>query len=124
MALTIEKLAPGMTVYDCHREKAGNTTMSVEGTWEVTIKEVHVGKGWSDGVFDASYVIASWNGNEARRYYPAQFSKWKLNPKEWSQSSLFGDRGCYLCRAKETQGHRPTCTHPRAEASRKNAGRL
>lgn len=68
--MKIEKLQPGMTVYDVHRHKLGNTTISSVGVWEVVIVSV-----------DTEYqsVVARWNGNKERTYYRNTWSKWRAN---------------------------------------------
>lgn len=110
--MRIDQLKPGMTVYDCHRERAGNVDISVEGTWEVTIVEVH-----------DNHVVARWNGNAPRKYYNTHIRRWRAFPKEWQHSSIFGERSCYMCSGKESSGHRDQCEHPRAIAARKRATR-
>lgn len=66
--MTIKKLAPGMTVYDVHSTKMGNTTISSVGVWFVKIVSVDV---------ENRTVVASWNSNAPRKYYPKSWSKWK-----------------------------------------------
>lgn len=65
--MKIEQLKPGMTVYDVHSHKMGNTTMRTMGTWQVRIISVDLDKG---------YVEASWNGNPSTKYYGRSF-KWR-----------------------------------------------
>lgn len=65
--ISIQNLQAGMTVYDVHRTRMGNTTMKTWGEWPVFIAEV--GDKW---------VIARWNGNPARKYFGTKF-KWKKN---------------------------------------------
>ena len=60
MTISINKLTPGLRVWDAHKYKAGNTTTSRMGWWPVTIQEVDTEKG---------SVVASWNGNPARTFY-------------------------------------------------------
>lgn len=67
--MTLDKLKPGMIVWDVHRQKMGNTTMSSMCTWSVEIISVDVEKG---------IVVARWNGNQARMYWPNQWRKWRL----------------------------------------------
>lgn len=50
----------GDVLYDVHRERAGNTAMTRLGCWEVKIISVDP---------KTKTAMASWNGNEARRYY-------------------------------------------------------
>jgi hypothetical protein len=64
----IEKLQPGMIVYDVGRTKMGNTTMSTVSVWGVYIVSVDAEK---------NTVIAKWNGNKERTYYSRTWSKWR-----------------------------------------------
>jgi len=54
MAIKFEKIEPGMTLLDIHREKMGNTTMSEWGLWKVKVISVDR---------DARTAVVSWNGN-------------------------------------------------------------
>jgi hypothetical protein len=47
----------GDRLYDCHRYKMGNTTMSKMGCWDVVVIEVDAEKRRAN---------VSWNGNAAR----------------------------------------------------------
>lgn len=67
--MTIDKLKPGMTVYEVHSYKMGNTTRRSIGVWEVRIVSVDSEKG---------IVVASWNGNPASKYFKSSWSKWRL----------------------------------------------
>lgn len=58
----------GDTLYDCHRYRMGNTSMTAMGTWNVKVTEVQ-----------ERGVIASWNGN------PAKFFGWRTVEK-WRRS--------------------------------------
>lgn len=58
--MKIEKMKAGMVVYDVHRYKMGNTTMSTVGIWHVYVKEVNCEQG---------YIVASWNGNAPEKIY-------------------------------------------------------
>ena len=66
--MKFEKLQPGMTVYDVHRHKLGNTTMSTVGVWRVRIVSVD---------HDAKRVTASWNGNPAKTFFYGDVEKWR-----------------------------------------------
>ena len=66
--MKIDALKPGMTVFDVHKAKAGNTSLRRWGVWTVTIVSV---EGMSGTVF------ASWNGNPPRRFYEKSIRKWK-----------------------------------------------
>ena len=65
--MKIEKIKPDMTVYDCHSQKMGNTTVRSLGIWTVKIVSVDVEK---------RVVRARWNGNEERSYFQSSYSKW------------------------------------------------
>lgn len=66
--MKFEKLKPGMVVYDVHRNKMGNTTMSSVGVWPVRIISVDAEK---------RRVEASWNGNKPQIFYVRETSKWR-----------------------------------------------
>jgi hypothetical protein len=68
--MKIDKLQPGMIVYDVHKYRMGNTMISTVGVWPVQIIDVDKGK---------SIVTASWNGNPPKRFYRIEWSKWRLN---------------------------------------------
>jgi hypothetical protein len=68
ITVKIEKLQPGMTVYDVGRTKMGNTTLSTTLVWDVYIVSVDVEK---------KTVVARWNGNQERTYYFRTWSKWR-----------------------------------------------
>ena len=66
--MKFEKLAPGMVVYDVHRHKLGNTTISTVGVWTVRIVSVD---------HNTKRVMASWNGNRAKMFFDGEVSKWR-----------------------------------------------
>ena len=66
--MKFEKLMPGMVVYDVHRHKLGNTTMSTVGVWKVRIVSVD---------HEAKRVTASWNGNSAKTFFYGEATKWR-----------------------------------------------
>lgn len=67
--IKIEKLQPGMIVYDLHKHKMGNTVVMTWSVWKVEIIEVDVPN---------LKVVASWNGNPPQNYYGSSF-KWRKN---------------------------------------------
>ncbi len=67
---TISKLKSGQLLYSVTRVKMGNTTMSRLAVHPVKVIEID-----PDGMF----VLASWNSNPARKYFPGQVAKWKVN---------------------------------------------
>lgn len=66
--MKFEKLKPGMTVYDVHSYRMGNTTMRTLGTWRVRIHSVDAEK---------RSCMASWNGNAPQRFPEHAIKKWK-----------------------------------------------
>lgn len=66
--MKIENLKPGMIVYDVHRYKMGNTTISTVGVWEVEIVAVGLA---------SQIVVAKWNHNQERKYWRGHWSKWR-----------------------------------------------
>ena len=67
-AMKFEKLTPGMVVYDVHRHRLGNTTISTVGVWKVRIVSVEP---------ETRRVVASWNGNPAKTFYFGDVTKWR-----------------------------------------------
>lgn len=59
MAIKFEKIEPGMTLYDRHRERMGNTTMTRMGEWPVKIISVDT---------ERRTAQVSWNGNRAETW--------------------------------------------------------
>lgn len=54
MAIKFEKIKAGMTLYDRHRHRMGNTTLSDLGEWKVRVLEVDP---------HARKALVSWNNN-------------------------------------------------------------
>lgn len=70
--VAITALKNGDKVWSVTRQKMGNTTMMRTAVHSVVIHEVH-----------DDHVIASWNGNPAKKFYPREITRWKRNkPKE------------------------------------------
>jgi len=66
--MKLEKLQPGMVVYDVHSTRMGNTTLRTLGVWLIRIVSIDA---------DRRTCVASWNGNTPRTYYESEISKWK-----------------------------------------------
>jgi hypothetical protein len=64
--MKFEKIQPGMTLYDVHSTRMGNTTQSTVGVWLVYIVSV-------DAVRRSAMV--RWNGNPAQTYYERNLCK-------------------------------------------------
>lgn len=88
--MKIESLQSGMTVYETHTYRMGNTTLRSQGVWPVTVVEVDMLK---------RRVLASWNGNRSEWYYEHQWSKWRLKKPKLIRTSTGGYR---LARRGET----------------------
>jgi len=101
--IKITSLKPGDVVYDCHRQKIGNTTASELGVWTVKILDVDI---------ERSIVRFSWNGNSPDVYHGKKFS-WRRWPPEWIPK-VFGTTKCAICYRSMEEGHHPDCIHPKA----------
>jgi len=66
--MKLEKLKPGMIVYDVGKTKMGNTTMTSVAVWPVKIIDVDL---------ERRRVTASWNGNTPRVYPESTAKKWR-----------------------------------------------
>lgn len=112
--MRLDQLEPGMTLYDVHSERAGNTTMRVEGCWMAQVVSVHLSA-------SPPYAMLAWNHNPARKHFAVPRG-WRLWPKEWLRQELFGGgRSCAICCGRESAGHSATCRHPRAIRAREKA---
>lgn len=66
--MDINKLTPGMTVFNVSRRQMGNTTLRTVSIFSVTIHSVDL---------ERQTCIASWNRNPARTYYSRDIRKWR-----------------------------------------------
>lgn len=74
--MKLEKMQPGMVLWDRHRTKMGNTTMSRMGEWPVRIVSVDLERGGA---------MVSWNNNPARwspRRHVEKYKKSRLADKK------------------------------------------
>lgn len=71
MAIKFEKIEPGMTLLDIHREKMGNTTMSEWGLWKVLVVSVDREK---------RTALVSWNHNPQRTWDAHRLEKLYTKP--------------------------------------------
>lgn len=62
MAIKFEKIKPGMELFDVHRNRMGNTTISGLVCWKVRIIKVDA---------DGRRARVSWNGNRSE-WWPAR----------------------------------------------------
>ena len=108
MTVAFTSLKVGDTIYDCHRHKMGNTTASELGIWKIQVLEINESE---------RKALVSWNGNPAQwkseRYFESTMIK--RFPPEWVHR--IGGSFCHICGAKESEGHRETCKHPKAKKS-------
>jgi hypothetical protein len=63
----------GDVLYDSHRQKMGNTTMSRMTTWEVKVLEIDI---------VAQKALCSWNGNKPSWWYSRQIARLRRTPKK------------------------------------------
>lgn len=66
--MKFDKIKPGMTLYDVHHYRMGNTRMRSLGVWQVLVHTVNA---------DQRMAIVSWNGNPAEVYYEHELEKLK-----------------------------------------------
>ena len=81
--MTLDKLEPGMVVYDVHSYRMGNTTIRSVGAWEVRIVSVDV---------ERRCVVASWNHNPPSTYYKSSWSKWRLKKPRLVDTGFCGQK--------------------------------
>lgn len=66
--MKFEKIQPGMTLYDVHSTRMGNTTMRSLGTWQVKVLEIDT---------ERRRARVSWNSNPPTWYSESQLAKLK-----------------------------------------------
>lgn len=76
----ISKLKIGQVIYDKHKYKMGNTTLSGWGVWNVFVKEI-------DPEFN--FIIASWNGNPPRKMYQYEVDKYRVKEPKINNETYF-----------------------------------
>lgn len=76
-----ELVKVGDVLWDCHRYKMGNTTMSAMGSWEVEILDI----GDQSKPIHMRTFIVRWNGNEPRRQSYAYIAKLRRSPHRSSR---------------------------------------
>ncbi len=77
---SISRIKPQQTLYTVTRQKMGNTTMSRKAVHRVVVTEVDP---------EGKFVMASWNGNQVRRYSESQVAKWKVKEPATDSQPLF-----------------------------------
>ena len=81
--MTIDKLKPGVIVYDVQRYRMGNTTLRSVGVWEVRIVSVDT---------ETQTVVASWNHNRPEVYRSRIWSKWRLKKPKLIDTGFCGQK--------------------------------
>lgn len=71
MAVSFDKIKPGMELLDIHRERAGSTTMRRLGLWKVKVVTVDP---------SSRTAMCSWNGNKPTLYTERSLKKLYLKP--------------------------------------------
>jgi hypothetical protein len=74
---TISKLKAGQVLWDKHKYKMGNTTMTTWGLWQVNVIEVDA---------DGQWIFASWNGNKPKRMYSNEVKSLKVKEPKMPES--------------------------------------
>lgn len=64
--VTMTSLKEGDVVWSVSRQKMGRTSMMRTAVHSVRIHEVH-----------EDHVVASWNGNRPKKFYPREIARWK-----------------------------------------------
>lgn len=70
-------IKPGDTLYDCRRQKMGNTSMSTMATWRVIVHEVDPVK---------RIAFCSWNGNAPKWWTERWLSSLRRTPVKTRKS--------------------------------------
>lgn len=65
--MKLEKMQPGMKLYDRRKHRMGNTKVMTIGEWPVVIVSVDI---------PGQCVVAKWNYNPERCYYRKEAEKW------------------------------------------------
>lgn len=74
MAIKFEAVKPGDLLWDVHKQKLGNTTVSRLSCWPVRVLQID---------YDNRVASCSWNGNKPRVYSKAQIERLRRNkPKD------------------------------------------
>lgn len=71
MAIKFEKIEPGMTLLDIHRERMGNTTLREWGLWKVQVIAVDREK---------RTAVVSWNHNPPQTWIARQLERLYTKP--------------------------------------------
>ena len=70
---SFDRIKPGDILYDCHKEKMGNTTLSRMGCWSVRVIEVDPEK---------RRALCSWNTNPAKWWTERSLAKLRRSKPE------------------------------------------
>lgn len=83
MAVSFDKLKPGMRLLDIHRYRMGNTTMTKLGLWYVEVISVDTEK---------RTAVCRWNNNPPTTYVERKFRKLYLKPTKAYLGQLRRDK--------------------------------
>lgn len=87
MAVKFEKIEPGMTLLDIHREKMGNTTMSEWGIWKVRVISIDR---------EQRTAVVSWNSNPAQTWTARELERLYTKPtKAYLEQRARRDKGAW-----------------------------
>lgn len=76
--VAFSKIKAGETLYDCHMQRMGNTTMRRMGTWAVKVLEVYPEK---------QSALVSWNCNRPQVWGLSKMQKLRRTPADKSKPS-------------------------------------
>lgn len=93
--IKFEKITPGMTLYDVHSTRMGNTTMRTMGVWHVRVIEVDA---------ERRRALVSWNTNS-----PVWWNQWELSKLRAKQPVLVGT----LAKRLQTRAERLAAKEPK-----------
>lgn len=92
---SLDHIKPGDVLYDSHRERAGNTTMTRMGTWRVHVLAVNpsatesgaVQIGTAQFVLRPRSALVSWNSNTPTVYPERQIKRLRRTPVKTKERS-------------------------------------
>ena len=114
MAINPDTVQVGDVLWDCHKRRMGNTTVSEMSCWQVKVLEISE---------DRKTFQCSWNTNPARTYYRSQIAKLRRSPATKKVSGRqWGDLHVAKCRVCGTTEGLTKCLGCGRIACKEHAG--
>ena len=114
MAINPDTVQVGDVLWDCHKRRMGNTTVSEMSCWQVRVLEISE---------DRKTFQCSWNTNPARTYYRSQIAKLRRSPATKKVSGRqWGDLHVAKCRVCGTTEGLTKCLGCGRIACKEHAG--